>query len=259
MKKILIILAGMFFMSLTAYSAGNTVKDVKEENAVKAEAKSVKKNVEDKAAAVPAVKEKENDMETKIFKEIFNLDAGLYAIIRTASGNKPFGDLVIKLFPDIAPETVDNFVKLAKGEKEFTDASTGQKSKRPYYNGIIFHRVIKEFMIQGGDPTGTGRGGPGYSFGDEISPAVKFEKEGLLAMANAGPNTNGSQFFITVVKTPWLNGRHTIFGEVVAGKDMGLNVSGLDIVKKISEVKTLPGDRPEIPVTIEQVIIYDIK
>ncbi len=133
------------------------------------------------------------------------------------------GDIEIKLFPEVAPKTVENFVGLAK---------------KGYYDGIIFHRVIKQFMIQGGDPTGTGRGGEslwGGKFDDEFSPTVSFSKPGILAMANAGPGTNGSQFFITTAPTPWLNNRHTIFGEVV---------NGYDVVQKIEGTQTAAGDRP---------------
>ena len=133
------------------------------------------------------------------------------------------GNIEIELWPDIAPKTCENMIGLIKKE---------------YYNGIVFHRVIKDFMVQGGDPTGTGAGGQslwGGKFEDEVTSSVKFDREGLLAMANAGPNTNGSQFFITTVPTPWLNMRHTIFGEVV---------SGYDVVEKIENVKTAPGDRP---------------
>jgi peptidyl-prolyl cis-trans isomerase A (cyclophilin A) len=127
------------------------------------------------------------------------------------------GDIVVKLLPDKAPKTVENFVGLAEGTKEWTDPRTGQKVKKPLYDGTVFHRVIPQFMIQGGDPLGTGTGDPGYRFADEIGPDNKFTKPGLLAMANAGPNTNGSQFFITEVPTPWLDRGHTIFGEVVKG------------------------------------------
>lgn len=133
------------------------------------------------------------------------------------------GNIEIKLFTDIAPKTCENFIGLIK---------------KGYYNGIIFHRIIKNFMIQGGDPTGTGRGGEslwGGQFEDEVTPGLKFDKKGLLAMANAGPNTNGSQFFITTVPTPWLNMKHTIFGEVI---------KGYDIVEKIENSKTGPGDKP---------------
>src|SRR5512136_212220 len=129
------------------------------------------------------------------------------------------GDIEVKLFPERAPKTVENFVGLAEGTKEWTDPK-GQKVKRPLYDGTIFHRVIPDFMIQGGDPLGNGTGGPGYRFADEIGPQNRFDRPGLLAMANAGPNTNGSQFFITEVPTPWLDKGHTIFGEVVKGGEL---------------------------------------
>jgi len=130
------------------------------------------------------------------------------------------GDIVVKLLPEKAPRTVENFLGLAEGTREWTDPRSGQKVKKPLYDGTVFHRVIPEFMIQGGDPLGTGTGGPGYKFADEIGPENKFDRPGLLAMANAGPNTNGSQFFITEVPTPHLNRGHTIFGEVVKGGDL---------------------------------------
>ena len=139
----------------------------------------------------------------------------LYAVFQTSRGN-----ITIKLFEKDAPETVDNFVGLATGKKEWIDPRTGQKSKAPLYDGTSFHRVIPDFMIQGGDPLGTGTGGPGYKFKDEFQSGKRFDKPGLLAMANAGPNTNGSQFFITEVATPHLNNRHTIFGEVVGGQEL---------------------------------------
>jgi peptidyl-prolyl cis-trans isomerase A (cyclophilin A) len=139
----------------------------------------------------------------------------LYATFKTS-----VGEIVLKLFPEKAPKTVENFVSLAEGTKEWSDPKSGQKARRPLYDGTIFHRVIPDFMIQGGDPLGTGTGGPGYKFADEIGPDNKFAKPGLLAMANAGPNTNGSQFFITEVPTPWLDKGHTIFGEVVRGNDL---------------------------------------
>ncbi len=139
----------------------------------------------------------------------------LHATFKTS-----LGDIVVKLLPDKAPKTVENFVALAEGTKEWTDPRSGQKVKKPLYDGTVFHRVIPDFMIQGGDPLGTGTGGPGYRFADEIGPDNKFSRPGLLAMANAGPNTNGSQFFITEVPTPHLDRGHTIFGEVVKGQDL---------------------------------------
>ncbi len=145
----------------------------------------------------------------------------IYATFKTS-----LGEIVLKLLPEKAPKTVENFVALAEGTKEWTDPKSGQKVKRPLYDGTVFHRVIPDFMIQGGDPLGTGTGGPGYRFADEIGPDNKFSRPGLLAMANAGPNTNGSQFFITEVPTPHLNRGHTIFGEVV---------KGLELVRKIAD------------------------
>jgi peptidyl-prolyl cis-trans isomerase A (cyclophilin A) len=135
------------------------------------------------------------------------------------------GEIVVKLLPEKAPKTVENFLGLAEGTKEWTDPRTGAKQKKPLYDGTVFHRVIPEFMIQGGDPLGTGTGGPGYKFADEIGPDNRFAKGGLLAMANAGPNTNGSQFFITEVPTPWLDKGHTIFGEVVKGQDLVVKIA----------------------------------
>jgi len=158
------------------------------------------------------------------------------------------GDIVLRLFPHHAPKTVRNFVELAQGTREWTDPRTRQPSKDKLYDGTIFHRVISGFMIQGGDPLGTGTGGPGYKFGDEFHPDLAFSRPYLLAMANAGPGTNGSQFFITTVPTPWLTGKHTIFGEVVQGSD---------IVDKISNVRTESGDRPATDVVIESVEITD--
>jgi peptidyl-prolyl cis-trans isomerase A (cyclophilin A) len=156
------------------------------------------------------------------------------------------GRIVLRLFPDHAPKTVRNFVELAEGGREWANPRTGQRTTDKLYDGTIFHRVIPDFMIQGGDPLGTGTGGPGYKFADEIHPDLQFTRAGLLAMANAGPGTNGSQFFVTTVPTPWLNGRHTIFGEVIEGQD---------VVERISRVKTSGGDRPVQDVVIESVTI----
>ena len=168
-------------------------------------------------------------------------------IMRTSEG-----DITINLFDDKAPNTVANFLGLATGEKEWTDPHTGQPSHEPFYNGLTFHRIIKEFMIQGGCPLGTGTGGPGYDFDDEIDPSLKFDHPYLLAMANAGlrrgadgrpHGTNGSQFFITTVPTPWLDGHHTIFGEVADDDSKA-------VVDKLEAVDTDPMDRPLEPVGI---------
>ncbi|HEX4059633.1 MAG TPA: peptidylprolyl isomerase [Streptosporangiaceae bacterium] len=163
----------------------------------------------------------------------------LTATLRTNQGT-----IVLRLFPDHAPKTVRNFTELAEGRREWTNPSTGSKTTDRLYDGTIFHRVIPGFMIQGGDPLGSGRGGPGYQFGDEFHPDLSFDRPYLLAMANAGPGTNGSQFFITTVPTPHLNRRHTIFGEVIDGSD---------VVDKISQAKTGRADRPTDDVVIESI------
>src|SRR6202042_3264872 len=144
---------------------------------------------------------------------------GTYAILKTSEGT-----IVCRLFEKEAPKTVANFVELAEGKREWTHPTTRTKSSDKLYDGTVFHRVIPDFMIQGGDPLGTGTGGPGYQFEDEFDSGRRFDKPGLLAMANAGPGTNGSQFFITEVPTPHLNNRHTIFGEVVTGMDVVKNI-----------------------------------
>jgi peptidyl-prolyl cis-trans isomerase A (cyclophilin A) len=155
------------------------------------------------------------------------------------------GDIVVKLLPEKAPKTVENFLGLAEGTKEWKDPRTGQTVKKPLYDGTVFHRVIPQFMIQGGDPLGTGTGGPGYKFADEIGPDNKFTKPGLLAMANAGPNTNGSQFFITEVPTPWLDRGHTIFGEVVKGFDLVPKITAAGNAKvKLDQVVISRGAQP---------------
>ena len=164
----------------------------------------------------------------------------------TATLQTSEGTIVLRLFPDHAPKTVSNFVELAEGTRQWTDPKTRQTSSGKLYDGTIFHRVIPDFMIQGGDPLGTGTGGPGYKFGDEFHPELSFDRPYLLAMANAGPGTNGSQFFITTVPTPWLNRKHTIFGEVI---------EGADVVDRISHVKTQAGDRPMTDVVLESVTV----
>ena len=159
------------------------------------------------------------------------------------------GSFTVKLMPEHAPKTVANFVALATGSREWTDPRDGRSKKEPLYHGTIFHRVIDDFMIQGGDPAGTGMGGPGYSFEDECPPGgPSFDRPGLLAMANAGPNTNGSQFFVTVAPTRWLTGKHTIFGEVT---------EGYEVVEAISKVPTGAQDRPATDVVLERVRILD--
>ena len=159
------------------------------------------------------------------------------------------GTFKAKLLPEHAPKTVANFTELATGTREWKDPRDGQKKSEPLYNGTIFHRVISNFMIQGGDPQGTGTGGPGYTFEDEFpSGAPSLDKPGLLAMANAGPNTNGSQFFVTLAPTPWLTGKHTVFGEVT---------EGMDVVVAIGSTATGRQDRPTEDVVLERVEIED--
>lgn len=175
--------------------------------------------------------------------EAKKLKPGTYVVFETTMGK-----IVCRLFEKEAPQTVTNFVGLTEGTKEWRDPKTGETVKRPFYDGLTFHRVIPDFMIQGGDPRGDGTGGPGYQFADEFSPGLKHDRPGRLSMANAGPGTNGSQFFITVKATPWLDGRHTIFGEVVAGQEV------------VSKIVTVPRsqdgrDRPLTPVVMKKVTI----
>jgi len=165
----------------------------------------------------------------------------LTATLRTSQGT-----IVLRLFPDHAPKTVQNFVELAEGSRQWTDPASRKKTNAKLYDGTVFHRVIPKFMIQGGDPLGTGTGGPGYKFADEIHPDLTFDRPYLFAMANAGPGTNGSQFFITTVPTHHLNGRHTIFGEVI---------SGSEVVDAISNARTGRNDRPVTDVVLESVVI----
>ncbi len=169
------------------------------------------------------------------------MEAGTYAHFETTEGS-----FTVRLFEKEVPKTVANFVGLAEGTKEWSDPSSGQKKTAPYYDGVVFHRIISGFMIQGGDRLGTGTGGPGYKFADEFNPALRHTKAGILSMANAGPNTNGSQFFITLGPTPHLDNRHSVFGEVV---------EGLDVVTKIGNVATGSQDRPVKPVVMTHVTI----
>ena len=167
---------------------------------------------------------------------------GTYANLQTSEGT-----VVCRLFEKEAPKTVGNFIDLAEGKRDWTHPVSGKKSKDRLYDGTIFHRVIPDFMIQGGDPAGNGMGGPGYQFEDETrNSPYKFDKKGKLAMANAGPNTNGSQFFITVAPTTWLTGKHTIFGEVIEGQD---------VVDKISTLPSGRQDRPVKDVVLQSVTI----
>jgi peptidyl-prolyl cis-trans isomerase A (cyclophilin A) len=170
------------------------------------------------------------------------LTPGTYARFTTSEG-----DFTVRLFEDKAPLTVANFVGLAEGTKDPATGKPGQA--RRFYDGLVFHRIIAGFMIQGGDPQGDGRGGPGYTFADEFDRTLRFDRAGLLAMANRGPNTNGSQFFVTLAATEWLNSKHTIFGEVV---------EGMDVISKIGSLRTGSGDRPVTPVVMKTVTIQRV-
>ena len=155
------------------------------------------------------------------------------------------GTFKARLYDDKAPKTVANFTALAEGTKEWTDPKTRQKVTRPFYDGLLFHRVIDGFMLQGGCPMGNGMGGPGFQFADEFGPGLRHDRPGLLSMANAGPNTNGSQFFVTLVPTPWLDNKHAIFGEVV---------EGMDVVQRIGKMRTGAQDRP-----VKDIVINSLK
>ena len=168
-------------------------------------------------------------------------DSGTYAQFETSEGN-----FKVRLLDKEAPKTVANFTGLAEGTQEWRDPASGERRKAPFYNGIVFHRVINGFMIQGGDPLGQGTGGPGYTFADEFHPSARHSKAGILSMANSGPNTNGSQFFITLGPTPHLDDKHSIFGEVV---------TGMDVVRKIGSTKTGAGNKPAKDIVIKSVKI----
>lgn len=182
-----------------------------------------------------------NSLMAEVNVEKYKNQKGMFAVFNTTKG-----DFVCELYPNKAPKTVDNFVGLAEATKEFTDPQTGAKKKKKYYDGLIFHRVIPQFMIQGGCPLGQGTGGPGYTFEDEVGTGLSFDGPGVLAMANAGPGTNGSQFFITVAATPWLTNKHTIFGRVVEGQD---------IVNAISNAPRGRNDRPNEDIHINTLVI----
>ncbi len=192
---------------------------------------------------------KENNSKKKESKKMsVQSYKNIYGIFKTN-----LGEFKVKFFNRRAPKTVENFIGLAEGTKKYTDIKSASKGtdknegNKPFYDGLTFHRVMKNFMIQGGDPLGNGTGGPGFKFEDEFHDDLKHNKPGFLSMANAGPNTNGSQFFITVVPTPWLDKKHSIFGTVV---------EGMNVVEKISKVKTNPiNDRPVEPVIIESLKI----
>jgi len=181
-------------------------------------------------------------MTTKYAAEMIPGDGQLMVDIVTS-----LGTMTVRLHEKLVPETVANFVGLATGMKPYTDPRTKRPGEGPYYDGTVFHRVISDFMIQGGDPTATGTGGPGYKFADEFHPELKHTQKGVLSMANAGPNTNGGQFFITEVATPWLDGKHAVFGQVI---------NGLEVIDAIVAVPRGPGDRPRIDIELQKMRVY---
>lgn len=202
---------------------------------------AVEKTTEKMAETSGMKKDKEKSKKSESKKDAAKKEAKeMIAVFETNRGT-----FKAKLFADKAPKTVENFVGLAEGTKAWTDPKTGKEVKKPFYDGLIFHRVIPNFMIQGGCPLKNGTGGPGYKFEDEFGSGLKHDRPGLLSMANAGPNTNGSQFFVTTVPTPWLDNKHTIFGEVI---------EGMDVVHAIEKTRTAGGDRP-----VEEVVIKTLK
>jgi peptidyl-prolyl cis-trans isomerase A (cyclophilin A) len=209
-----------------------------------AEDKQIETNTEAKAEPEAKAKPetKTNKKAEKKVDQKGKAEKKMIAVFETTKGT-----FKVELFAKQTPKTVENFVGLAEGTKTWTDPKTNKKMENtPFYNGLVFHRIIKDFMIQGGCPLGTGTGGPGYRFEDEIVKDLKHTGPGILSMANAGPNTNGSQFFITTIATPWLDGKHTVFGKVI---------EGLPLVMEIGNVKTGPGDRPLEAISIKNIKI----
>ena len=196
-------------------------------------------------AGALAQESKSSAKETAMSEQLPALPAGTYVVFDTTMGR-----IIARLFTDKAPKTCENFIGLAQGTKAWKEPATGQWVKRPFYDGLIFHRVIPGFMIQGGCPLGMGYGGPGYQFPDEFNPQLRHNKPGILSMANSGPNTNGSQFFITEVPTPHLDNHHSVFGEVV---------EGMDVVKRIAHVPRDENDKPRTPVVMKTVKIITIE
>ena len=215
----------------------NQVGQLQKEN------KSLKAKLKKLNADLQSAQQAKNKVKAEDLIKTLGLKKGqkLYATFQTS-----MGDLVAELYPRRAPETVANFVALAEGTKKWTDPKTREQTQRPLYAGTVFHRVIPNFMIQGGDPLGTGRGGPGYRFADEFDPSLRHDGPGVLSMANSGRNTNGSQFFITEKATPHLDNKHSVFGKVT---------ENVELVGQIARVKTQGGNRPLVPIILKDVLI----
>jgi peptidyl-prolyl cis-trans isomerase A (cyclophilin A) len=236
-KKVLWIYVCAFLLAAFSFRADAQTKETKADDkaAIETSTPAAEPAKKDEAKATKGKKNKKVATDTK-------KGTPMFAMFETSKGN-----FKVKFLADKAPKTVENFVGLAEGTKEWTDPKSGSKVKKPFYDGLVFHRVIKDFMIQGGCPLGNGTGGPGFRFEDEFPAGQqKHSKPGILSMANSGPNTNGSQFFVTTVPTPWLDGKHTVFGEVV---------EGMDVVHSIENARTSSGDRPAEPITITHVKI----
>lgn len=245
MRRLTLLVAAAAFAATACESKSTTAQAAGTGNEQKAEAKKGEPVAAPKKAEPAAEKKAAPDGELGISEAVAGLEGKGALMVRFETNQ---GTIVAKLFEDRAPRTVANFVGLARGLKAFRDPETGEMVKRPFYDGLIFHRVIPDFMIQGGDPLGKGVGGPGYKFADEFHPELKHNEPGILSMANSGPNTNGSQFFITEVPTPHLNNRHSVFGQVT---------EGLDVVREIARVPTKqPMNRPIEPVVMKKVTIY---
>lgn len=242
-------LTSLFLMLIGVTGCGAEAK--KENEALKQQVESLemeksrlKKDLEQKDKQLQSLRDQMKEAEVTLITSrlgVTDPSIHLYAIMKTS-----LGDVTFDLHWKEAPRTVANFVELAEGKRAWKDPKTQQQVTRPFYDGLIFHRIIPDFMIQGGDPNGDGTGGPGYDFDDEFTPSMVFDRTGLLAMANRGPNTNGSQFFITTSTPRHLDQKHTIFGEVV---------KGMDVVTTMSKVKTGAQDRPETPVVINSLQI----